>query len=56
MTILLRRFTIICLTFLVFALAMVMIVNNHARRPTNGQFALGAPCPQPAGIHCTSSN
>lgn len=54
MSILLRRFTIICLTFLVFALVMIMVVNNAARRPGSGQLGLDAPCPQPAGIHCSA--
>ena len=55
MTTLLRRFTIICLTFAVFALAMVMAVNSQSHRPARSQFGLNAPCPQPAGIHCTSN-
>lgn len=54
MTILLRRFTIICLTFLVFALVMIMVVNNAARRPGSSQLRLDAPCLQPAGIHCSA--
>jgi len=55
MTILLRRFTIICLTFVIFALVMVMAVNNQARRPGATQFGLNAPCPQPAGLRCSAN-
>ena len=51
MTILIRRFAIVCLTFTIFALALSMTVNSHPRRIAN--LGLGAPCPQPAGSHCT---
>jgi hypothetical protein len=56
MTILLRRFTILCLTFVVFALVMVMTINNTARRTGLVPFGLDAPCPQPSGIHCRARN
>ena len=56
MTILIRRFSIICLTFTVFALVMVMAVNSSARHPAFGGVGLGAPCPQPLDIHCAVRN
>lgn len=51
MTILMRRFAIICLTFAVFAITMSMMVNTQSRR--TAELGLGAPCPQPTGVHCT---
>ena len=51
MTILMRRFAIVCLTFAIFAISLSMAVNSHPRRTAN--LGLGAPCPQPAGIHCS---
>ena len=51
-TTLARRFAIICLTFALFAIGLLTIVENHARQPHIGQFDLRAPCPQPQGIQC----
>ncbi|MBL0371115.1 hypothetical protein JJB09_03655 [Rhizobium sp. KVB221] len=59
MTILMRRFTIVCLTFAVFALGLTMVVNSQARRvqlSQTGHFGLNAPCPQPLGLHCSIRN
>lgn len=53
MTILMRRFAIVCLSFAVFAIAMTMAVNSQSHRMASNHTGLAAPCPQPAGIHCT---
>jgi hypothetical protein len=52
MTILLRRFSILCLSFMLFAIGLLMLVEGHSRQPHIGQIGLDAPCPQPQGIHC----
>lgn len=52
MTILARRFTIICLAMGVFAAGLTMVVQSSDRRGPTHMIGLGAPCPQPAGIHC----
>lgn len=52
MTIIARRFTIICLVMGVFAAGLTMVVQNSERRSQIGAIGLSAPCPQPAGTHC----
>lgn len=52
MTILARRFTIICLAMGVFAAGLSMVVQNSDRRSPTNAMGLSAPCPQPSGIHC----
>jgi hypothetical protein len=55
MTILARRFTIICLIMSLFAAGLTMAVENGARRNQIGAIGLNAPCPQPSGLHCKAS-
>lgn len=55
MTILARRFTILCLIMSVFAVALTMVVQSADRRSPSHTLGLSAPCPQPAGIHCRVS-
>lgn len=55
MTVIARRFTIICLIMSLFAVGLTMAVENSARRNTIGAIGLNAPCPQPSGIHCKAS-
>lgn len=52
MTIMMRRFTIICLSAALFAIGLLTIVESHDRPAHVGQFDLGAPCPQPQGTQC----
>ena len=52
MTILARRFTIICLVMGLFAMGLTMVVQQGARQSHAGIIGLSAPCPQPAGIVC----
>jgi hypothetical protein len=47
-----RRFAIVCLSCILFALGLLMVVQSHARPPHFGQIELDAPCPQPLGIQC----
>jgi hypothetical protein len=49
-----RRFTIICLISLVFALGLRAVVENNRRIPHHSQIGLDAPCPQPIGTSCRS--
>lgn len=52
MTVLARRFTILCLAMSVFAVGLTMVVQkSDCRSPVNA-IGLSAPCPQPTGIHC----
>jgi hypothetical protein len=56
MTILARRFTIICLAMGVFAAGLTMVVQHSDKRsPFTNAIGLNAPCPQPAGIHCRAT-
>jgi hypothetical protein len=55
MTIIARRFTILCLIMSLFAVGLTMAVENGARRTHVGTVGLSAPCPQPSGIHCKAS-
>jgi hypothetical protein len=55
MTILARRFTILCLAMSVFAVGLAMVVQKSDRRSPANAIGLGAPCPQPAGIHCRAT-
>ena len=55
MTIIARRFTIICLIMSLFAVGLTMAVENSARRNNIGVTGLSAPCPQPSGMHCKAS-
>lgn len=55
MTIIARRFTIICLIMSLFAVGLTMAVEKSARRNHAGVIGLSAPCPQPSGIHCKAS-
>lgn len=52
MTILARRFTILCLIMSVFAVALTMVIESADRRSPIRTIGLSAPCPQPTGIHC----
>lgn len=55
MTILARRFTILCLAMGVFAVGLTMVVQKSDRRGPITTIGLGAPCPEPAGIHCRAA-
>ncbi len=55
MTILARRFTIICLFMGLFAMGLTMVVQQGERRSQTGAIGLSAPCPQPPGLHCRAS-
>ena len=55
MTILARRFTILCLVMGIFAVGFTMVVQNSPRRGQASIMELGAPCPQPSGSHCRAS-
>jgi hypothetical protein len=52
MTIMARRFTILCLTMSMFAVGLSMVMQHSARRGSFHTIGLSAPCPQPTGIHC----
>lgn len=51
-TIMARRFAILCLTSMLFALGLWWVVDSHKRPAHFGQFELSAPCPQPQGLQC----
>lgn len=55
MTILARRFTILCLAMSVFAVGLTMVVQKSDRRSPVNAIGLNAPCPEPAGIHCRTA-
>lgn len=55
MTILARRFTILCLVMGLFAMGFTMVVQHGTRRGQASLMELSAPCPQPSGIHCRAS-
>ena len=55
MTILARRFTILCLAMVVFAAGLTMVVQHGDRRGPLNTIGLAAPCPQPAGIYCRAA-
>jgi hypothetical protein len=55
MTILARRFTIICLFMGLFAVGLTMVVQQGERRSQTGAIGLTAPCPQPPGLQCRAS-
>lgn len=52
MTILARRFTILCLAMGAFAAGLTMVVQHSDRRGPVNAIGLGTPCPQPTGIYC----
>ena len=52
MTILARRFTIICLAMGIFAAGLSMVVQSSDRRAPGHAIGLGAACPQPSGLYC----
>ncbi|UVC10399.1 hypothetical protein IHQ71_07280 [Rhizobium sp. TH2] len=55
MTIIARRFTIICLIMSLFAVGLTAAVESSGKRNHVGVIGLSAPCPQPSGIHCKAS-
>lgn len=55
MTILARRFTIICLAMGVFAAGLTMVVQHSERRHSINVMGLSAPCPHPSGIYCRAA-
>ena len=55
MTIMARRFTILCLTMSVFAVGLTMVVQHSERRGPFKAIGLSAPCPQPSGLFCRSA-
>lgn len=55
MTIMARRFTILCLFMSVFAAGLTMVVQHADRRDPLNTIGLAAPCPQPSGIHCRAA-
>ena len=55
MSILARRFTIICLIMSLFAVGLTVVVESSTRRSQLGAIGLSAPCPQPSGVHCRAS-
>ena len=52
MTILARRFTIICLVMSIFAVGFTMVVEYSDRRTPRNAIGLGAPCTQTLAIDC----
>lgn len=55
MTILARRFTIVCLAMSIFAIGLTMVIQKSDRRGPINAIGLSAPCPQPPGIHCRAT-
>jgi len=55
MTIIARRFTIICLIMSLFAVGLSVAVESSTRHGHIGAIGLNAPCPQPSGLHCKAS-
>jgi hypothetical protein len=55
MTIIARRFTIICLIMSLFAVGLSVAVESSTRRGYVSAIGLNAPCPQPSGIRCKAS-
>ena len=55
MTIMARRFTILCLAMSVFAVGLTMVVQHSERRGPFSTIGLAAPCPQPSGVHCRAA-
>ena len=55
MSILARRFTILCLAVGVFAVGLTMVVQKADRRSPVNAIGLSAPCPEPAGISCRAA-
>lgn len=52
MTIMMRRFTIICLSAALFAVGLLTIVERSDRPARGNPFGVEAPCPQPDGSQC----
>lgn len=55
MTILARRFAVICLAMGVFAAGLTMVVQHSDRRGTANAIGFKVSCPQAAGIHCRAA-
>lgn len=55
MTILARRFTILCLAMAVFAVGLTMVVQHSDRRGPANAIGFNVSCPQTAGIHCRAA-
>jgi hypothetical protein len=55
MTVIARRFAIVCLVMGLFAAGLTMVVENGSRRGQASVMELSAPCPQPSGVHCRAS-
>lgn len=55
MTVIARRFTILCLIMSLFAVGLSVAVESSTRRSHIGAAGLAAPCPQPSGVHCKAS-
>ena len=55
MTILARRFTILCLAMAVFAAGLTMVVRHSDRRGPANAIGFNISCPQTAGIHCRAA-
>jgi|EndMetStandDraft_2_1072991.scaffolds.fasta_scaffold605937_2 hypothetical protein len=55
MTILARRFTILCLAICVFAAGLAMVVQHSDRRGNANAIGLNVSCPQAAAIHCRAA-
>jgi hypothetical protein len=55
MTILARRFAIICLAMAVFATGLTMVVQHSDRRGTANATGFTVSCPQAAGVHCRAA-
>lgn len=52
MTIMMRRFTIICLSAALFAVGLLTIVEQHERPGRSVTFSADHPCPQLDGGQC----
>ena len=55
MTILARRFTILCLAIGVFAAGLAMVVEHSDRRGPANTLGLNVSCPQTMGVHCRAA-
>ena len=55
MTILARRFSILCLAMVLFAVGLTIVVDNSQRRSPFKAISLSAPCSQTSGLHCRVS-
>jgi hypothetical protein len=55
MSILARRFTILCLAMAVFAAGLAVVVQRVERRSPHKLIGFSALCIQPAALHCRAT-